>query len=145
MEKKLSFNEAAGKLRELKENLANGKFKTGVLAQINKEAKISVSSPGSRAAYLLNAINALDSITSHGEKVFYKITGDISSFYSRKEIARILREILRGRIHGMTYERIGSLAKKPAEIIEALETLARLEVEEGLKAKGLIDIGDTAQ
>ena len=137
---RLTFNQAAGKIREMKEKLSNGSFKSDVLKRIKDESKISIAPPRDRMAYLLNAINGLDEVTGHGERVFLAITGEISSNFTRKQIAKILKKVLLARINGWTYYQISTLFKRTEDFVKALEELARLELNEGLKAKGFVDI-----
>ncbi len=136
---RLSISQAFNWLRGIKENIASGKFKSDISNRINKESQISIAPPNDRRAYLLNAIKALDEITPIGEKTFLKITGEISSNYTRKQIARFLQEILRARIHGMTCYHISLKFKKSVTHIEALEQLAKLELSENLKKKGFVE------
>ena len=136
---RLSFNQASGKLREMKENLASGKFKSDVLKKINDESKISVSSPRDRMAYLINGVKALTEATPIGEKVFLKITGEISNKYTRREIGMFLREILIAKIYGKTNFEIACYFEKTEQHIKALEELAKLELKESLKKKGFTD------
>lgn len=136
----LSFHQASNKVREMKDHLESGKFKDDVLKRINEEAKISVSSPMERAAYLLNAINGMGEVTAVGERVFLRLTSDRPGKYSRREIGRFLREILRARIHGWSCLRIADKFGKSELEIQEIEELAKIELEQELKAKGFCDI-----
>ena len=140
MEKRLSFNQASNKLREMKDNLASGKFKDDILARIKDETSISVSSSNDRKSWLLNSIKGLDEATPHGERVFLTITSESSCVYTRKQIGNILKQILKARIHGYTCGQIAKFFKLPTQVIEAMEELGKLELMENLKAKGFIDI-----
>lgn len=142
---RLSFSQAAGYVRKMKDELESGRFKADILKRITDEAKISVSSPQSRQTWLLNAINGLDVATANGERVFLTITDGISNQYSRKQIAHILKEILRAKINGYTSVQIARFFKVQTNSIEALEELAKLELEASLKAKGFIELNDTHQ
>ena len=136
---RLSFNQASGKLREMKENLASGKFKRDVEKQIAEESKISVSSPQDRRLFLLNAINGMDEATADGERVFYIITQEIKSTFSRKQIGKFLKEILRAKINGHTNKQLAKYFGKTEKAIEALEELACLELKTHLRYKGFTD------
>lgn len=137
---RLSFHQASNKIREMKDHLESGKFKDDILKRISDESKISVSSPKSRQAWLLNAINGMEKVTPWGEKVFLKLTGEISNKYSRKEIGRFLKEILRARTNGWTCAQIAGKFGKTETVVIELEELAKLELCEELKAKGFVDI-----
>ena len=136
---RLSFNQAAGKVRELKDNLASGKFKRDVEKQINDESKISVASPNDRRAYLLNAINGMDEATADGERVFYIIAQEVKGVFSRKQIGRFLKEILRAKIDGHSNKKIAKYFGKSEKAIEALEELGKLELKTHLEIKGFTD------
>lgn len=124
----------------MKDNLESGRFKNDILRRIGDESKISVSSPADRAAYLMNAVNGIEEASAHGARCFLTITSEVSSTYSRKQIGHILKEILRARIKGYTCSQIATFFKVRKEAIEALEELAKLELEESLKAKGFVNI-----
>ena len=136
---RLSFNQAANRVRELKGKLDSGQFKRDVEKQINEESKISVSSPEQRRAYLLNAINGMDEATADGERVFLIITQSISSSYSRKQIGQFLKEILRAKINGHSNKQIAQYFGKTEKSVEALEELAKLELQTHLRRKGFTD------
>jgi len=146
---RLSFNQASGKLREMKQNLASGKFKRDVEKQIAEESKISVSSPQDRRLFLLNAINGMDEATADGERVFYIITQEIKSTFSRKQIVKFLKEILRAYIvevdesrgvtKSMVTRKIAKYFGKTEKAIEALEELAKLELQTHLERKGFLN------
>ena len=136
---RLSFNQASNKVRELKDNLASGKFKRDVEKQIAEESKISVSSPQDRRLFLLNAINGMDEATADGERVFYIITQEIKSTFSRKQIGKFLKEILRAKIDGHSNLKIAKYFGKTEKAIEALEELAKLELQTHLRRKGFTD------
>ena len=133
---RLSFNQASGKLREIKENLASGKFKRDVEKQIEKESQISIAPPNDRRAFLLNAINGMDEATADGERVFLIITQEISSSFTRKQIGKFLKEILRAKINGHTNKQLAKYFGKTEKAIEALEELAKLELQTHLRRKG---------
>ena len=133
---RLSFNQAAGKIREMKDNLSSGKFKSGVEEQIKKESQISIAPPNDRRAFLLNAINGMDEATADGERVFYIITQEIKSTFSRKQIGKFLKEILRCRIDGHSYEKMAKYFGKTVNAIKAIEELAQLELKTHLERKG---------
>ena len=136
---RLTFNQAAGKVRELKDNLASGKFKRDVEKQIAEESKISVSSPQDRRLFLLNAINGMDEATADGERVFYIITQEIKSTFSRKQIGKFLKEILRAKIDGHSNLKIARYFGKTEKAIQALEELAKLELQTHLERKGFLN------
>ena len=136
---RLSFNQASNKVRELKDNLASGKFKRDVEKQIDEESKISVSSPQDRRLFLLNAINGMDEATADGERVFYIITQEIKSTFSRKQIGKFLKEILRCRIDGHSYEKMAKYFGKTVNAIKAIEELAQLELKTHLERKGFLN------
>ena len=134
----------------MKDNLSTGKFKTDVEKQIAEESKISVSSPQDRRLFLLNAINGMDEATADGERVFYIITQEIKSTFSRKQIGKFLKEILRAKIDGHSHEENPNyrcncnkpLAKyfgKTEKAIQALEELAKLELQTHLEIKGFLN------
>ena len=136
---RLSFNQASNKVRELKDNLTSGKFKRDVEKQIAEESKISVSSPQDRRLFLLNAINGMDEATADGERVFYIITQEIKSTFSRKQIGKFLKEILRCRIDGHSYEKMAKYFGKTVNAIKAIEELAQLELKTHLERKGFLN------
>ena len=136
---RLSFNQAAGKIREMKDNLASGKFKNEVEEQIKKEAQISIAPPNDRMAFLLNAINGMDEATADGERVFYIITQEIKSTFTRKQIGKFLKEILRAKIDGHSNLKIAKYFGKTEKAITALEELAKLELKTHLERKGFLD------
>ena len=146
---RLSFNQAAGKIREMKDNLSSGKFKSGVEEQIKKESQISIAPPNDRRAFLLNAINGMDEATADGERVFLIITQEIKSTLTRKQIGKFLKEILRAYIvevdesrgvtKSMVTRKIAKYFGKTEKAIEALEELACLELKTHLRYKGFTD------
>ena len=136
---RLSFNQAAGKIREMKDNLSSGLFKTKVEKQIEKESQISIAPPNDRRAFLLNALKGMDEATADGERVFLIITQEISSNYTRKDIGRFLKQILLAKIDGHSNIKIARYFGKTEKAIEALEELAKLELCTHLKRKGFTD------
>ena len=136
---RLSFNQASGKLREMKQNLASGKFKRDVEKQIEKESQISIAPPNDRRAFLLNAINGMDEATADGERVFYVITQEVKGSFSRKQIGKFLKEVLRCRIDGHSYEKMAKYFGKTVNAIKAIEELAQLELKTHLERKGFLN------
>ena len=136
---RLSFDQAAGKLREMKDNLASGKFKSSVEEQIRKESQISIAPPNDRRAFLLNAIKGMDEATADGKRVFLIITQEISSSFTRKQIGNFLKEILKAKIYGHTNKQLAKYFGKTEKAIQALEELAKLELQTHLRRKGFTD------
>ena len=81
----------------------------------------------------------MDEATADGERVFYIITQEIKSTFSRKQIGKFLKEILRCRIDGHSYEKMAKYFGKTVNAIKAIEELAQLELKTHLERKGFLN------
>ena len=136
---RLSFNQASGKIREMKDELESGAFKADILKRIEDESKISIAPSQDRHAFLMNALKAYDEATPHGYRVFLGITREVSSTFSRKQVGKILKSILEARINGYNNYQISEFFKLKENLIIALEELAKLELQESLEKKGFLN------
>jgi len=93
-----------------------------------RQAPITVTPEKDRKKYLLYATSLLTTVNLEVETAFLRITGNISSSISRKDIAATLKRILLLRIYGCSCQRIAWNLKEREETIEALEKLGTIAV-----------------
>jgi len=129
MENKQSLNtEQAINYIKAKEKTAAQDIKKDI-----EKAKISITPQPDRVKYLSYALSFLTTVSPEVEKAFFKVTEFISASMSSKAIAKMLKTILKLRIHNYSVERIAYHLKTEPKKIMLLERLAIIAVGETIQ------------
>jgi hypothetical protein len=137
---KLSIEQAQNVRNEQERELKDGTFKKDVLEQMHADgAQVTTAPIKDRVAYLMNALKAMDTVSGTIENCFLKITGNVRSSLTRREIGMFLKKILAARIEGYTYEAIGKWTHMQPVVIHQLDELAKLALKEEIEEKGFKD------